>query len=718
MSPQPGSPSAIFVPPPKNARLTWLWGKRSLRTVLIVPFVIQVVGAVGFVGYFSFKNGQKAVNDLAAQLQREVSDRVNQHLDTYLSVPHQIAEQNAAAMQQGFLDPQDLEGLGRFFWKQMQLFNTIGYISYGAVSGDFIGTGYYLYPDRLQTDDVSPRRYGDNKDRTYDVDNQGNRTKIVQIIDYDFKVELWYADTVSANRPLWNRIGLWDENPDIISISFSAQVYDQTNRLIGVVGVDQRLSQISTFLRQIQVSPSGKIFVLERDGLMIASSSTEQPYRLVNGTAKRLKAIDSLDPLIQGTATFLMKQFGDFRQITNRQQLDFQLKGQRQLIQVTPWRDQRGLDWLVVVAVPESDFMAQINVNTRNTILLCLVALIVTIGLGILTARRITRPMERITQASEDMADGSLEQAIEPGNILELEKLSNSFNRMAGQLEDLITGLEDKVKERTAELADANAEISALNEQLQAENLRMAAELSVARKIQQMILPKDEELRQIQELDIVGFMKPADEVGGDYYDVLRHNGGIKIGIGDVTGHGLESGVMMLMTQTAIRVLLQHQETDSTKFFSTLNRVLYDNAQRTNSHKTLSLAMLDYQAGCIRLSGQHEEMIVVRSSGQIERINTDNLGFPLGLVTDIDEFIQQTQVQLQRGDGVVLYTDGIIEAKNSQRQEYGLERLCDVLSQHWQRSVDEIRQAVVADVQQHIGDSKILDDITLLILKQK
>jgi sigma-B regulation protein RsbU (phosphoserine phosphatase) len=686
--------------------------------VLIVPFVLQVVGAVGVVGFLSFKNGQRAVNDLAAQLRREVSDRVNQHLDYYLSVPHQVAEQNAAAMNQGLLNPQDLEGLGRFFWKQMKLFNTLGYISYGGVSGDYVGTGYYLDPNHLQIDEVSPGRYGDNKDRTYDTDSQGNRTNLKQIIDYDFKAELWYLEAVQANRPIWTQVGIWETNPDILSISFSAPVYDQNNRLIGIIGVDQRLSQISTFLRQIQVSPSGKIFILERNGAMIASSSSEQPYRLVKETAERLNAIDSQDTLIQGTARFLIKQFGNFRQITKTQQLDFQLKGQRQFVQVTPWRDRRGLDWLVVVAVPESDFMAQINANTRNTILLCLVALIVAISLGILTARRITRPIERITQASEEMAGGSLEQAIKPGNIIELEKLTNSFNSMAKQLEDLITSLEDKVNERTAELADANAEISALNEQLQAENVRMAAEIEVARKLQQMILPKDEELKQIPELDITGFMKPTDEVGGDYYDVLRHKGGIKIGIGDVTGHGLESGLIMLMTQTTIRALLQHQETDSTKFLSTLNRVIYDNAQRMKSRKTLSLAMLDYHAGCISLSGQHEEMIVVRSNGQIERINTDNLGFPLGLLTNIDEFIGQTQVQLQTGDGVVLYTDGIIEAKNDHRQEYGLDRLCNVLSQHWQQSVDEIRQAVVADVQQHIGESKIRDDITLLILKQK
>src|SRR4028119_1463886 len=86
-----------------------------LQLILIVPFVLQVVGAVGLVGYLSFKNGQKAVNDLAAQLQREVSDRVNQHLDSYLADAYEVTEQNAFAIAHGIIDPNDSERLGRFF---------------------------------------------------------------------------------------------------------------------------------------------------------------------------------------------------------------------------------------------------------------------------------------------------------------------------------------------------------------------------------------------------------------------------------------------------------------------------------------------------------------------------------------------------------------------------------------------------------------------------
>jgi len=124
------------------------------------------------------------------------------------------------------------------------------------------------------------------------------------------------------------------------------------------------------------------------------------------------------------------------------------------------------------------------------------------------------------------------------------EKLIAEYNRT----------LEEQVKERTAQLAEANQEISALNEKLKAENFRLSAELEVTKQLQQMILPKQEELDSIEGLDIAGFMEPADEVGGDYYDVLQQDGRVKIGIGDVTGHGLESGVLMLMVQTAVRTL--------------------------------------------------------------------------------------------------------------------------------------------------------------------
>jgi serine phosphatase RsbU (regulator of sigma subunit) len=246
----------------------------------------------------------------------------------------------------------------------------------------------------------------------------------------------------------------------------------------------------------------------------------------------------------------------------------------------------------------------------------------------------------------------------------------------------------------------------------------MSAELNVSCRIQQMVLPSSEELRQIESLDIVGYMKPADEVGGDYYDVLKENGVIHIGIGDVTGHGLESGVLMLMTQTAIRTLIEHGETNPAAFLTTLNRVILKNARRMQADKSLTFAIVNYQDGQIKLVGQHEEMLVVRQGGQVERVDTINLGFPIGLEENIDDFVAEATVFLQPGDSAILYTDGITEAENAEKTLYGIERLCDVIGQHWDQSAEKIKQAVIDDVMRFIGKHKVYDDLTLVVLKQK
>ncbi|MEC4983885.1 MAG: CHASE2 domain-containing protein, partial [Oscillatoria sp. PMC 1076.18] len=282
---------------------------------------------------------------------------------------------------------------------------------------------------------------------------------------------------------------------------------------------------------------------------------------------------------------------------------------------------------------------------------------------------------------------------------------------MWDNLKEYALTLEEKVKKRTSQLAQANQEITTLNQKLQAENLRLNAELDIAKKLQKMVLPKAADLEIIEGLEIAGYMEPADEVGGDYYDVLANNNGVKISIGDVTGHGLESGVLMIMAQTAIRTLHESKQTDPVQFLDILNRTLFHNIERMKSDKNMTLALLNYSNGLISLSGQHEEIIIVRTDGSLEEIDTIDLGFPLGLDEHIAEFITEREFQLDSGDVVVLYTDGITEAENTEGVHYGLARLCKLVRENRQLKAEEIRQKVIKDLQQYIGLQKVFDDIT-------
>lgn len=303
-------------------------------------------------------------------------------------------------------------------------------------------------------------------------------------------------------------------------------------------------------------------------------------------------------------------------------------------------------------------------------------------------------------KASKKMAIGNLAHKIIWDNRDEQGKIVGGFNKSA---EALVGG---------------NQEITVFNYRLKSENMRMISELDLTRKIQQMLLQKNREIKEIIALDIAGFMEAAEKVGDDYYDVLQHKGRAKMGRDNVTGHGWESGVLMIMVQTAVRTLLADNEPEEVNFLSAINSVIYDPVQRLKFDKNASLALLDYQQGMLKLTDQHEEMIVLRCNGCVERFDTIDLDFPIGLDAEIAEFFVETSVQLYSGDVVVLYTDEITEADNMDKLLYGLERLIEVIEINWQRSAAEIRDAVIKDVRSHIGEQKVFDDITLLILQQK
>lgn len=702
--------------------LSKLSEKIPLHLVLIVPFVLQIFAAVGTVGYFSFKNGQKAVEDLAGQLMSEVGDRVHQHLTAYMATPLEVNAANTNAIDLGILNLEDSELLAKYLRKQIQQFDSLTLVAIATEQPNYVDVAQFEDSSFLKLALWDPIEGGT---RDWKIDALGNRIELIKrLAEYDHRKRPWYQTAVTARKPVWNKI-YGTVSPQRLLVSTVQPFYNQKRQLLGVLSASISLSKISHFLSGLKVGKSGQIFIIERSGELVATSTAEQPFRIQGEKPERLSALASSNALTQESARYLSTYFGDFKQIGHTQTLSFTLGKKRQFIQVFPFKDERGLDWLIAVAVPEADFMEQIDANTRNTISLCALALVLATGLGILTARWLGEPILKLSKASQEIAAGKLERKVEVQGVSEVRVLAQSFNQMTRQLSELFHALEQtneeleaRVQQRTSQLKEANEEIMALNEQLKGENIRMSAELGITRQLQQMILPKEQELTEIAGLDISGFMSPADEVGGDYYDILQENGIIKIGIGDVTGHGLESGVLMIMTQMAVRALTANNETDPVKFLSSINRAIYSNLQRMNCDKSLTLSLLEYHDGLLKLTGQHEEMIIVRADGQVERIDTINLGFPIGLNDNISQFIGEAKVSLNSGDVVVLYTDGITEAEDINKRLYGIERLIAVVTKHFQKTAHEIRKAVIEELHQYIGEQRVYDDITLVVLKQK
>jgi signal transduction histidine kinase/CheY-like chemotaxis protein len=429
-----------------------------LNLVLVLPFILQVVSAVGLVGYLSFRNGQQAVNELADRLMDKSSDLVVERLDKYLETPQKLNQINLDAIALKLLDLKDYKTASHYFWKQLKSYQDLSFIGYALTTGEYTGAGRYVIGQGITIDELSPATRW--KTNTYATDHQGNRTKILEVSDdYEPLKESWYTEAIQLGKLRWTSVYNWDDTPEILVATINSPIYDRNQKLVGVIGIDLLLSAISDFLQQLIISPNAKTFIIERNGSIIGSSSTEKPFVLVKGVAKRLDVLKSSDSQIQKTANYLKQNFGSFQVIKEEQNLEFLIKNRKQFVRVLPWKDQFGLDWLVVTTIPESDFMAQINANTQTTFMLCVAALLVAIFLGLVTSRKITQPILRLGQASAAIAQGDFEQTVEVKGITELGVLSRAFNTMAQQL-----------RASFADLAQTNQTLDRVNQELEQTN--------------------------------------------------------------------------------------------------------------------------------------------------------------------------------------------------------------------------------------------------------
>lgn len=436
-----------------------------LRFLIVVPFVLQVSVAVGLTGWLSLHQGQRAVNEVASQLRSTVSHHIQEKMEALLATSHLVNQLNYDAIALGQVDPADSEDLFRHFIQQSRTFPHIDSIMFGNANGEFVGHTN-LGQQAHQRMQAGPSL--DNHIEFEEVDPAtGQATRVVSSTPHwNTQTRPWYRAAVQAKGPAWGEIFPYYAYP-VLAISASRPVYGDDGKLVGVLGNNFFLTHISHFLQEITISEHGQAFVMERSGLLIATSNDAKSYKLVNGRPQRVYSVTSPDPRIRASAQLLLNQSGGDWQTIQPQQTEFWLDRERQFMQVVPLSDGYGLDWLIVVIMPERDFMEAIETSRRNTIALCTLALAGAIASGLYTSRWITHPLTTFSLASQAIAEGNLNQAIGHTGLQELEGLAMAFNRMAARLESSFSDLQRS----KAQVERANAEI-----QQQAALFRLMAE--------------------------------------------------------------------------------------------------------------------------------------------------------------------------------------------------------------------------------------------------
>ncbi len=414
----------------------------SLQSAIVVPFVSLIVGAVGLVGYLSYRSGQESVEKIANQLMLDVGDRTKQNLDSYFAIPKSVVQSNAALLRQKRIDGYDLDMMSQHFVQQISIFPRLSAIAIANENGDF-----FAVEKPLEKSLIIRKRNATSGDKSFyrylaDQDGQNpvlQETRTNYNPHNDPPSNPWYSQAKNEPDGFWRLVVNLSKGQDqpILHAAYFLPFYNIAGQFQGVSASAIYLTQIGDFLRSLNVVRNGQIFLIERDGLLVATSTDEVPFdgtkrdtlaKNVNVRPRRLSAIQSQNPLTAATAKLLSQQSLELSQIKQPQKLRLWLNDVQYFVQVTPLNGQ--LDWLMIVVIPESDFTAEIQANLRNTFWLCGFALIASIGIGFWISRRIARSLSHLTKATQTFSKDRLTQDLPRSRINEVESLTESFRQM------------------------------------------------------------------------------------------------------------------------------------------------------------------------------------------------------------------------------------------------------------------------------------------------
>jgi phosphoserine phosphatase RsbU/P len=325
----------------------------------------------------------------------------------------------------------------------------------------------------------------------------------------------------------------------------------------------------------------------------------------------------------------------------------------------------------------------------RVLFLTAAVALAAALLLAALLARRLTRPIDRLVAFTERVASGDRDARAEVSHVgaVELAALARAMNHMMERIEE------------------SQRQIAAKE--------RIEQELEIAARIQTSILPRQ---LVVPGFDVAAVMVTADEVGGDYYDVLVRDH-TWIAIGDVAGHGVPAGLVMMMVQNVLSALIQAwPDAAPSAICAAANRVLVENVRQRlqrDEHVTLTLLRCD-DAGRIVFAGAHEEIVIWRARSRVcERIPTP--GTWLAVTRDIDRFLTDQELELGPGDTMVLYTDGVTEARCASGEQFGMERLCAAVEEMAGAPAHELCAHILQTVDTWASARE--DDVTVVVVRR-
>ncbi len=437
-------------------------GRWGLIWVLMVPFTLLTTLTTGIVGYLSFRSGEEAADTLADQFLKQNIAQVEGNIQDYLQIPHQVNQLLAVGVEEGWLQPENQDS-EQYLWQVLKQYPTLSWVYYGrAEDGAFVGARRIPdgTPQIMVSDSTTQFRRGYSN-----TNNQGQRRGALDLTseEYDARQRPWYQEALTTGFPSWTDLYPSATTGELL-ITASVPVFSAYG-FLGVVGADLAVGQIRRFLSDLEiVNLGGGIFILDAKEQLVASSIHASSPTSGPASGTNLPDLGQILPVLQAQGIYTSTVFGLRR-------LELEVQGHTYYLAVSSLRDPRGLDWMMLMILPERVVMGPLWTGRQMAVGLGFTFSLLSVVICFLISQRLSHPIRQLSDASTGIAQGELQLIDERSPVKEMQTLSTSFNHMSTQLQrsfadlkQLNAELEQRVEQRTQELQASEATFRGVSE--------------------------------------------------------------------------------------------------------------------------------------------------------------------------------------------------------------------------------------------------------------
>lgn len=495
--------------------------------------------------------------------------------------------------------------------------------------------------------------------------------------NYDYPCMDWYLIPKMLKQDHWSEPYYDDGGGNIIMSTYSKPLYNNRGELYAIFIASISLSQFTDNISLMKPYSASYTYLLSRNGSFLTH---ENRSKILNETVFTEAFSTENQTQERIGREMLAGKTGTVR---------FDNLGTDSYAFYTAIPE---IGWSVCTVCPSKIILQELDSTSRNIIYTFSAGILVLFLIVYSIIHRLVRPLKRFSESAREIATGRFDVTLPQVHSKdEIRDLHDSLAYMQKSLSTYV----NELKETTASKE------------------RIESELSIARDIQMGMLPKIfPPYPDRNDVDLHAILKPAKEVGGDLYDFYMDGNRLYFLIGDVSGKGVPASLFMAITRSLFRTL-SHQVLSPAKIVTEMNNSISDNNE-SNMFVTLIVGILDLETGMMKLcNAGHNPPILIHPDKHVSFLE-----FPTQIFVGVIEDFTYTdaEITLEKGSKLFLYTDGITEAENTEKELYGDDKLLEVLSANTSSNVRTTVDVIVSSIADHVKEAEASDDLTILLIQ--